>query len=234
MIVYKSTKKGFSADVCANRIDEVIAEAFCRTGHGTNKSEVRAWKNSMMYMENILRDDGIPDDCGVMIEYQIPQTAKRIDFIVTGLDENHNDQAIIIELKQWDHVVLTEKDAIVSTFVGNAVREVSHPSYQAWSYAALLQGFNEAVYEGNINLSPCTYLHNYIDDGVISNSFYSDYIKKAPLFLRHDAEKLQDFIKRFVKFGDNGWVMYRIEAGRIRPSKNLADSLVKMLKGNHR
>lgn len=183
-------------------------------------------------MRDVLNDEGIPVDSGVTIEFQIPQTSKRVDFIITGQDENKTDFAILIELKQWSEgVSLSEKDGIVMTsFYG----ETSHPSYQAWSYCALLQGFNETVYEENIQLRPCAYLHNYIPDDVIKNEFYADYIEKAPVFLEGDAEKkkLQTFIKQFVKHGDKTKVMYRINEGKIKPSKSLADSLAKMLKGN--
>ena len=43
---------------------------------------------------------------------------------------------------------------------------------------------------------------------------------------------MQDFIAHFVKFGDNKDTIYRIENGEIRPSKDLADSLASMMKGN--
>lgn len=233
MIVYQSTKRGFSNDVITNNIENAILEIFkIKLGRSTNKQEITAWRNSMMYMENILQDKEIPDDSGVMIEYQIPQTSKRVDFILTGQNENHADHAVIIELKQWESAALSEKDGIVNTFVGNAVREVSHPSYQAWSYAALLNNFNETVYTNGIQLKPCAYLHNYsVDDDVVANAVYADYIAKAPLFLRSDMLKLRAFIKQFVKHGDKGKVMYQIESGKIRPSKSLAESLGKMLEG---
>jgi hypothetical protein len=56
----------------------------------------------------------------------------------------------------------------VITRFAHGSAETSHPSYQAWSYAALINGFNEAVYNGNIKLNPCAYLHNYKDNGVIT------------------------------------------------------------------
>ncbi|MFA1769887.1 DNA/RNA helicase domain-containing protein [Rufibacter glacialis] len=127
---------------------------------------------------------------------------------------------------------MTDKDAVVKSYVGGGNRELTHPSYQAWSYAALLEGFNETVYQENIQLKPCAYLHNYAEDGVINHAFYSGYIDKAPLFLKSDARKLRDFIKQFVKYGDSSDIMYRIDCGRIKPSKMLADSLASMLKGN--
>ena len=90
MIVYASTKSEFISDVRHNRIEEEIHSAFQRNlGHSTSKSEIDSWKNSMMYMNNILLDDDIPNDAGVAIEYKVPQTSKRIDFILSGKDE-HN------------------------------------------------------------------------------------------------------------------------------------------------
>jgi DUF2075 family protein len=232
MIIYQSSKEAFIEEVRGNVIDKIILDFYFKaTGKKVGQSEQESWKKSMRYMRDVLRDEEIPADAGVSIEYQIPQTSKRIDFILTGQSEDRTDHAILIELKQWSEAQLSDKDGIVKTgFFG----EVSHPSYQAWSYAALLQGFNETVYEENIQLRPCAYLHNYIEDSVIKNDFYGEYLKKAPVFLEGDSEKekLQSFIKRFVKFGDKTKVMYRIDSGRIRPSKSLADSLAKMLKGN--
>lgn len=129
----------------------------------------------------------------------------------------------------------SDKDGIVIAQRGGFhEREGAHPCYQAWSYAALLEGFNEAIYEGGVGLRPCAYLHNYVDDGVINDPHYAPYIEKAPLFLRGDAERrrLREFIKQHVKHGDKAELLYKIENGRIRPSKMLADSLGKMLRGN--
>lgn len=77
------------------------------------------------------------------------------------------------------------------------------------------------------------YLHNYVPDDVIANQFYAPYIEKAPVFLKGEAErdKLRSFIKRFVRYGDKSGIMFRIEGGRIKPSKSLTDSLSSMLKG---
>ncbi|MFD1602918.1 DNA/RNA helicase domain-containing protein [Flavobacterium artemisiae] len=234
MIIYQNSKTSFCHDVISNNIENVIHDFFkLKLGQTTTTAEINSWKNSMLYMNNILCDDGIPHDAGVIIEYQIPQTSKRIDFIVTGQDDRRKNFAILIELKQWSESEITDKDAVISTFVGKRKREVSHPSYQAWSYASLLEGFNEAVYTSNIQLKPCAYLHNYSSDNIIDNAFYKEHIDKAPLFLKTDPFKLRDFIKQFVKFGDKDKVMFKIDGGRIRPSKNLADNLSSMLKGNN-
>ncbi len=233
MIVYQATKAVFCDDVLSDRIEIKILETFKQhLNHSTSKSEISSWRNSMNYMDKVLADPSIPDDCGVAIEYQIPQSSKRIDFFLTGLGENNAEYAIIIELKQWETATLSEKDGVINSFVGKSVRELTHPSYQAWSYASLLQNFNSTISDSKINLLPCAYLHNCISTDAIKHSNYKEYLEKAPAFLRGDAVMLRDFIKKFVKHGDQTKILYRIEQGKIKPSKMLSDSMASMLKGN--
>lgn len=233
MIVYSSTKQEFINDVMTNGIGDIIFEAYkAATGHGTSKSEINSWINSMQYMERVLHTEDLPDNMGVAIEYHIPQSSKRVDLILTGTDEHNQETAILVELKQWQTAKQTLKDGIVSTRFSHGEQEVIHPSYQAWSYKCLLQDFNETIHEENVQLVPCAYLHNYEQDDVITNDFYEDYLKEAPVFLKHDAIKLQNFLKQHIKYGDNSELIYRIEQGKIKPSKALADNLASMLQGN--
>ena len=232
MIVYSATRREFTDDVYSNRIEERILDAFrTRLGTSVATGEIAAWKSSMQYMNNVLVRGEIADDAGVAIEYTIPQTAKRIDFILTGKDEDRQDTAVIVELKQWTEASTTDRDGIVETFVGSGLREVPHPSYQAWTYAALIRDFNEAVQEQRIELVPCAYLHNCVTPETVRNDFYADHTRLAPVFVKDDAERLERFLRRHVRHGDSGRVLYIIERGRIRPSKNLADHLVALLSG---
>ncbi len=233
MIVYNALKSQFVDDVFSNDIENIVLENVKRKlNRNVGIAEIKSWANSLVFMERIMRDPVFPDDCGIAIEYQIPQTGKRIDFIISGQDHDNKDSVILVELKQWSEASITNKDAIVETFVGGRIGEHPHPSYQAWSYATLLQGFNEVVYTENINLHPCAYLHNFTDASVIKNGFYADYLEKAPVFLKHDALQLKEFIKQHVKYGDRTNILFRIENGKIRPSKLLADNIGKMIKGN--
>ena len=235
MIVYQKNKSEFLDDVFKRDIEAVILDEYTtRTGSRVGLAEVRAWKESLLSIAKVLNDDEIPGDSGVAIEYHIPNTNKRIDFLLSGKNAKQADNLLIIELKQWSSVKKTEKDGVVVARFAGGESEVSHPSYQAWSYASLLNSFNEAVYDGGIHLQPCAYLHNYAADDVIAHPFYGEHLRRAPVFLKGDAEreKLQDFIKRHVKHGDKSAVIFRIEGGRIRPSKALADSLSGMIKGN--
>jgi DUF2075 family protein len=234
MIVYQSEKRQFIEDVVSNSIEKKILSQFqLKLNRTTTAKEINSWKNSMMYMQNILMDTDIPETCGVAIEYKIPLTSKRVDFILSGTSEEKEGLAIIIELKQWSDAKKTDRDGIVISFIGGRERELSHPSYQAWSYAAIIRDFNEAVYNANIPIHPCAYLHNFeTSKDIFNDSFYKEYTEKAPVFLREDALKLRAFIKRHVKHGDSGDTIYKIDSGRIRPSKSLADKVSSLLKGN--
>jgi DUF2075 family protein len=234
MIVYQSTKREFHIDILSGDIENIILQKFQeKLKRRTSLNEIGAWKDSLHYMNTVLSDSEIPSNIGISIECQIPQTSKRIDFIISGKNGNKKEYAIIIELKRWQTAQVTEKDGIIRTPLGKGFHETNHPSYQAWSYAALLQDFNETIYKDDIQLKPCAYLHNYDEDEIIRDSFYKEYIDRAPLFLKKDIFKLQAFIKEFVKYGDDGKLLYRIDQGKIKPSKSLADSLAKMLLNNN-
>jgi DUF2075 family protein len=233
MIVYTSTKKDFLREVNDFPIEQVILKKFEeKLNRTTGKSEIESWRDSLPYMSQVLSDNEIPDDAGILIEYMIPQSSFRVDFIITGINNEGKDNVVIVELKRWSDVDITDKDGIVKTRFKGGLQETSHPSYQSWSYAAFLNSFNETIYTEDITLRPCAYLHNYVDDGKITDASYQHYIDLAPLFLQSDKIKLRDFIKKYVKKGDTNNIMYRIENGKIKPSKALADSLVSMMKGN--
>lgn len=233
MIVYSSSKGNFIRDVNDSSIEKIVLGKFRETLHRTTgQSEIDSWRDSLPYMSQVLSDSAIPDDAGVLIEYMIPQSSFRIDFIITGLGDDERENVIIVELKRWSEVEVTNKADIVRTRFHGGMQETSHPSYQAWSYAAFLESFNETIYTDQISLNPCAYLHNYEPDGLISDARYQYFIDKAPLFLKSDKQKLREFIRKYIRKGDSRNIMYRIENGKIRPSKALADSLASMLKGN--
>ena len=147
MLIYANTKAGFNNDVLSGMIADKIESRFQQIGYNhANPNEFRAWDNSLTYMQMVLNDASIAEDVNIAIEYQIPQTSKRIDFLVTGLDENEQKHVVIIELKQWEKAEKTTKEDLVLTYVGNNIRAIPHPSYQAYSYAKTLENFN-AVFE---------------------------------------------------------------------------------------
>lgn len=233
MIVYEADKKQFLFDNDHDDIEDVILNRYkAVTGKSVKGSEIQSWRGSLGDVAKVLRDEAIPEDVGVAVELHIPQSAKRIDVTLTGKDNAGQKCAILIELKQWQTARATAKDAMVTTPLGGGLREVVHPSYQAWSYATLLEGFNEAVYAGGISIWPCAYLHNYMRDGSIDSDHYAGYLAKAPLFLKGSEERnrLREFIKSHVGSGQGKAILHELANGRIRPSKALADALAGLLK----
>ena len=233
MIVYHATKRQFINDVFDDTIADNIDNAFyAHLGRHTSPNEKRSWKNSMQYMYRVLNTQELPDEAGVAIEYQIPLTSKRIDFIIGGNDEFGRGNIVIVELKQWEKAKFADKPDLIVTRFEHGEAETSHPSYQAWSYAYMLGNYNRTIQERGIHLNPCAYLHNYQPDSIIADKRYKDYINKAPVFLKNDAGRLRSFIEKHIKTGSKEDLMWIIESGEIRPSKQLADSLVSMVKGN--
>ncbi len=239
MIVYDGIKTEFLQSVEDDSIALQIEEnILAKMGRHTGKAEFRSWENSLTYMYKVLNDNEIPSDAGIAIEYNIPQTAKRIDFMITGYDSKNTANMVIVELKQWQELeevhAVDGVDALVDTFTGGALRRVVHPSYQVWSYAQLIKDYNSTVQDMEIDVYPCACLHNYIrhQNDPLDAVQYQDYLEDAPAFTKGELYKLRDFIKKSVKRGDNKEVLYLVDKGKIRPSKSLQNAIASMLKGN--
>lgn len=236
MLIYDGLKSDFMSDtendVLETKLYETIKTKMNRT---TGISELNSWRNSLREMYITLNDANIPADAGVAIEYNIPQTSKRVDFLISGYDSDKKGNVIIVELKQWEKLTaIDSQEAIVETYTGGANRRVVHPSYQAWSYAALITDYNEYVQKEAVKLHPCAYLHNYprTENDPIDAKQYEDILEDAPAFTYGQREALRTFIKKSIKTGDKEETLLQIENGKIKPSKQLQDSICGMLKGN--
>ena len=235
MIIYSNSNLAFRQDVESNHIADIIETNFIeKIGHRESPAEKTAWRNSMQYMERVLRNSEIGEDCGVLIEYTIPNTSKRVDFIVTGQNEKKEKNYVLIELKQWETAETTDIPELVHTFVGGGFHDVHHPSYQAENYSRMMGLMNEGIYSNNIDGHPCVYLHNYTkkDPEPLLDSRYSEGTKLAPIYFIDDYRKLQDYLKKMVGAGKGMDILYEIEHGRIRPSKALVDCVDSLYAGN--
>ncbi|MBV7529792.1 DUF2075 domain-containing protein [Chitinophaga sp. sic0106] len=233
MIIYRETKKGFSRDMLTNNIENIIADQIKeKTGKSVAANEQSIYKQSLGFMDRLLNDSEIPDDAGILIEYHFPQSSMRADFTITG-SNGEKECVLIIELKAWTEAMKTNRDGVVETKFRGKFTPTNHPSYQAWSYASLLKFYSATVEDEGILVQPCVYMHNFDDkDDVIGSQFYGHYLEKAPVFYKHDALKLREFIKKHVREGDKTNVISKIENGKIRPGKHLADAIVATLKNN--
>lgn len=235
MLIYESTKQGFLDSVLNDTIAEEISEIYKQKIGKPYEKELSAWNDSMQYMYKVLSTDDIPGNAGIAIEFRIPSTSKRVDFLISGSDEDNRSVVIVIELKRWDEVELIEgKDGLISTPLGKGWHSTVHPSYQAWSYMHLLRDFNETVQDENIRVQPCAYLHNLVKENYpeIEHPSYTFYIKQAPLYTKGEVLKLREFIRKYIRIGDDRDTLYKIENGKLKPSKSLQDHLGSLLKGN--
>ena len=235
MIIYENSKEGFLDDVMDDCIVQEIKKYHRKKGLNVgNQPEIRSWQNSLQFMYKILSGSNVPDNSGVAIEYKIPLMSNQIDFMISGFDDKGNSNIVIIELKQWDGEntrIVEGKDGYVETIINGGRVETTHPSYQAWSYSNFIEDFNVPVQEGEINLDPLAYLHNFQKEKreTLENENYREYIEKAPLYLKGDARKLRNYLEEQIKEGDNRENIYRIEDGKVKPSKSLQESLEGML-----
>lgn len=237
MIVYNANKELFVQDVktgvIATKILNLIREKGLNAGQ---EREFASWHNSMKFMRDIVDDPEIDDDVQIAIEYNIPQTSKRVDFIIIGSNASNNESIVIVELKQWSRAEVVDDDMYFSvrTYVANDKRIVCHPSYQAYSYSRFLANYSQAIHEKHIHLIPCAYLHNYLPayKSALAAGIYKDWYTSAPFFIMDEVQQFNAFIKKFItKKSSQGDLLYLIENGRIKPTKSLQDALATMVRG---
>ena len=237
MIVYSANKGQFVQDVrtcvIATKILNLIRERGLNAGQDR---EFAAWHNSMKFMRDIVDDPAIDDEVQIAIEYNIPQTSKRVDFIIIGANDNGKDNIVIVELKQWTKAEIVDDDMhfCVRTYVANDNRIVCHPSYQAYSYSRFMVNYSQVIQNKNIQLIPCAYLHNYLPiyKHALAADIYKDWYTSAPFFIMDEVQEFNEFIKKFVtKKSSGGDLLYVIDHGRIKPTKSLQDALATMVRG---
>lgn len=237
MIVYSANKRLFVQDVktgvIATKILNLIREKGLNAGQDR---EFTSWQNSMQFMRNIVDDNEIDDEVQIAIEYNIPQTSKRVDFIIIGADSKDRENIVIVELKQWSKAEVVDDDMhfSVRTYVANDKRIVCHPSYQAYSYSRFLANYSQSIHDRNIHLIPCAYLHNYLPayKSALSAEIYKEWYTTAPFFIMDEVLQFTEFVKKYVtKKSSHGDLLYQIENGRIRPTKSLQDALATMVRG---
>jgi hypothetical protein len=192
--------------------------------------EVRAWRNSLAEMASVLQKAGL-DDQGVLVEYQLPLTSRRLDCMLTG----HRDSApaaVIIELKQWDYVLPSWVEECVCTTVGMRERDVLHPSAQAAGYRRYLLDTNTAFATNSITLDACAYLHN-LDKAKGEELFaltYKALVEEAPVFVAADSGRLASFLSERLVDGGGLPILQEVQNGRFRPHKALLEHTAKAIR----
>ena|SRR2546430_12759933 len=102
MRLYSGMSQDFIHDTTRNQIADLLRQAFfAYYRYNPSTAEVNSWRNSLRAMKDVLEIASLGDQ-GIILEYQLPLSSKRIDCIVCGRDQGEADQAVIVELKQWE------------------------------------------------------------------------------------------------------------------------------------
>jgi DUF2075 family protein len=232
MLAYLATKDQFLKD--APSIEDIVkTEVKKKLGHNVGESEYASWRNSLgNAMYHAMNTPEIPGDAGVAIEYRVNGRAFRIDFMLSGKNTNNEESLVIIELKQWTDIEFSEFPEHVRTHLGGGIRDTPHPSYQAWSYLSHLKMYNEYIYNTNVSVHACAYLHNCVDTKVVNASRYEEKLREVPVFIKGESSDLRALISANIASGTGTELLERIDIAKIRPSQQLADSVGSMLKGH--
>jgi hypothetical protein len=238
MRLYAGSSGQFVGDTVQNQIAGKLKNAFFSYyRYNPSHAEISSWQNSLRAIAGILQYGDLLDH-GVMLEYQLPLTSRRLDFMVTGKGQSNADNAVIVELKQWDTCGTADGENEVVTFVGGANREVLHPSAQVGRYRMYLSDTHTAFYEGEnpVSLAACAYLHNYPHDpgDVLYDSKFDGVLKSDPLFTMDEAPELMGFLQERLCAGQGMEVLKRVEESRYRPSRKLMDHVGQVINGNSR
>jgi DUF2075 family protein len=232
MLAYLATKDQFLLDAPTIE-DKVRAEVKRKLGHNVGDAEYSSWRNSLgNAMYHAMNTDEIPGEAGVAIEYRVNGRAFRIDFMLSGKNYSGKESLIIIELKQWTDIEFSDLAEHVRTYVGGGIKDKPHPSYQAWSYLSHLKMYNEYIYETEVEVKACVYLHNCDDPSVVNASRYEEKLNEVPVFIKGQGSELRSLISANIKEGTGTSLLERIDSAVIRPSQQLADAVGSMLKGH--
>jgi hypothetical protein len=76
----------FIDDTVRNQIAKKLSEAFFSYyGYPAARSEVAAWGNSLRAMAQVVQHAELADH-GVVVEYELPSSSRRLDFLICGRD----------------------------------------------------------------------------------------------------------------------------------------------------
>jgi hypothetical protein len=226
----------FIRDTTRNQIATKLRDAFfAYYRYNPSPAEMNSWRNSLRAMTDVL-DIGSLHDHGVLLEYQLPLSSKRIDCIVCGRDEAAVDQAVIVELKQWERCEPAEPDKVVSSWVGGRQRDVLHPCVQVGQYRQYLEDTHSAFHEGPrpVRLSACSYLHNYVAPATdpIRAPKFAQALRTDPLFDADGADSLATYLADRLAKGQGRPVLQRVEKSKFRPSRKLMDHVAETIRSH--
>lgn len=225
MQLYAGTSTDFIGEATRNAIAGRLQAAF-RDAYHYNPSvqEVQSWQNSLFRMAYTLQQGGFQDH-GILLEYQLPLSSKRLDCMVTGRDVGNQAHSVIVELKQWSAVEPSNAEDCVVTWMAGTKRDILHPSRQVGQYEEYLRDMHSVFTSGDVKLRSCAYLHNLNFDP--SNEIYSprhaQVLSQFPAFSGDQDSDLIKFLGDHLGAGHGEQVLDMVLKSRYAPSKKLLE-----------
>jgi len=232
MQLYAGRSRDFVDEATRNAIARRLEAAFFDAYHyKPSLQEVTSWQNSLFRMAFALQQGGF-DDHGVLLEYQLPLSSRRLDCMVTGRSESDAAYAVIVELKQWSDVEPSNADDCVTTWVGGRKRDVLHPSRQVGQYEEYLRDMHSAFSEGEVGLRSCAFLHNlnHRPDNEIFAPRHEMLVGRYPVFTGDRQAQLQAFLSRHLGRGKGEQVLETVLRSRHAPSRKLLEHTAQVVK----
>src|SRR4030042_438082 len=233
MRLYSGSSKQFIDDAVRNQIAQKLSDAFFYYyRYKPHPGERRSWQNSLSKMSELVQYAELLDH-GIILEFQLPQSSKRLDFLICGKDEFRSDNTVVVELKQWDICEEAEGPNEVITYLNGIKREVLHPSAQVGQYEMYLSDTHTAFYEDNpIKLDACSYLHNYFKnpEDVIFADKFKPILDRNPIFTADDVDIFINYLQERLCEGNGLDVLKRVEESKYRPSKKLMEHVGNIIK----
>jgi hypothetical protein len=232
MQLYAGSSSDFITDATRNQIAGKLQTAFIDAYHAKpSLQEVMSWQNSLLQMASALQT-GHLDDQGILLEYQLPLSSRRLDCMVTGHDAAGQAQSVIVELKQWGQKVEpSNADGNVAVWVAGRIRDELHPSQQVYQYEQYLRDVHSVFIKGEVELRSCAYLHNltYDPGNEIYSARHATLLAQAPAFAGDQQPQLVNFMRARVAAGNGARVLDAVLASKYAPSKKLLEYTAKVV-----
>lgn len=231
MQLYAGTSKDFITDATRNAIASKLERAFLDGFHyKPSPQEVMSWQNSLFRMAFALQQGDFLDH-GVLLEYQLPLSSRRVDCMVTGNDKRGHPFSVIVELKQWSEVEESNADDCVTTWVAGNKKDILHPSRQVGQYEEYLRDMHSVFVRGEVGLRSCAFLHNLSFDP--ANEIYAPrhtrVLKQYPAFAGDQQDHLIAYMDDHLSGGRGEQVLEQVLKSKFAPSKKLLEHTAKVV-----
>lgn len=233
--IYQENLRTFNQDILNGVLTQKLDDALKKEHIGISLSQDNTFEDSLPKLAYIFSANYIDQDVQCCIEYRIRQSGGyRIDFMLSGYDDENNKNVVVIELKRWsrDNVSLIPYSNNVYAYVAKNVgyKETAHPSFQSYNYCDLMNLFYDEVNSGKIKLYPCSYLHNYEEKepAILCDKRFEKLLDLSPLFAKKDNEKLLNFVKKYIKKPDNREIFEILNNSQIVPTSDLQNNVKKI------